>query len=279
MGVCEIKFLTIPTQCPYCGGNTVIKQENEAQILFCDNPNCESKLVNKLDHFVSKKGLDIKGLSKATLGKLIDWGWVTTLGDLFTLDKFRADWIEKPGFGAKSVDNILSAITAARDTTLEAYLSAIGIPLIGRTYSRELAHTFGDYEEFRYEINNYFNFAELQGFGPEKHNAIVNFNYKEADRLVDMGIITFSKDEVKTEAKNSLEGKVIVITGKLKTVKNRDELKARIEAAGGKVTGSVSSKTNYLVNNDINSSSSKNVTAKSLGIPIITEEELINMLN
>ena len=94
-----------------------------------------------------------------------------------------------------------------------------------------------------------------------------------------MGIITFSKDEVKTEAKNSLEGKVIVITGKLKTVKNRDELKARIEAAGGKVTGSVSSKTNYLVNNDINSSSSKNVTAKSLGIPIITEEELINMLN
>lgn len=280
MGICEIKFLTIPTQCPYCGGNTIIKQENEAQILFCDNPNCESKLVNRLDHFCGKKGLDIKGLSKATLGKLIDWGWVSCVSDIFKLGEVSDLWANKSGFGPKSVDNLLNAIYAARTTTLEAYIGAWGIPLIGRTYSRKLADSFLDYWEFRAAVNRGYDFTTLDGFGPEKHDAIMSFDYTEMDSLIERGIITFKTEAPLEKSGNAqLSGATICITGKLKKFKNRDEFTALIIAAGGKVTGSVSSKTTYLVNNDINSTSSKNKTAQSLGIPIITEEELLNMLN
>jgi DNA ligase (NAD+) len=190
-------------------------------------------------------------------------------------------WMLKPGFGEKSVTKILDAIEEARHTTLEKYLSAISIPLIGKTYARELALTFGDYESFRTEMINYFDFAELDGFGPAMHEAIVTFDYSEADSLVDDHIIDFTKDEVPLEKSgnaHSLEGLSIAITGKLKLHKNRDELKSKIEAAGGKVVSSVSSKTNYLVNNDNTSDSAKNKTAKSLNIPIITEEELMQLL-
>ena len=286
MGICEIKFLTIPAQCPYCGGNTVIKQENEAQILFCDNPNCESKLVNRLDHFVSKKGLDIKGLSKTTLEKLIDWGWVTKAKDLFYLYQRESEWINKPGFGAKSVKKILDAIEEARHTTLEKYLSAISIPLIGKTYARQLAQIFETYQNFRTSVTpdpisgiKPFDFTQIDGFGPAMHEAIMVFDYYEADRMVDMNIIDFIEEEgVLEKSGNALEGKTLCVTGKVKHWKNRDELSAAVIAAGGKVTSSVSSKTTYLVNNDATSTSSKNLKAKDLGIPIITEEELMEML-
>jgi DNA ligase (NAD+) len=159
-------------------------------------------------------------------------------------------------------------------------LSAISIPLIGKTYARELALTFGDYESFRDEIINYFDFESLEGFGPAMHDAIVNFDYTEADMMVERYIIDFvEEDSALEKSGNALEGAVVVITGKLHNFKNRDELKAIIERAGGKVTGSVSSKTTYLVNNDTNSTSSKNKTAQSLGVKIISEEELLNMLN
>ena len=276
----NIKILTIPNTCPMCEGLTEIRESDSGTVeLYCSNPQCPGKLVNILDHFCGKKGLDIKGLSKATLEKLIDWGWVTSISDLFKLCEHSSEWIAKPGFGQKSVNNILEAIETARSTTLEQYLSAISIPLIGKTYARELALTFGDYESFRYEVDNYFDFTELDGIGPEKHEAIVGFDYAEADALVEDGIIVFTKDEVSAKTAHSLEGLTICVTGKLKNFKNRDELKALIEAHGGKVTTSVSSKTNYLVNNDLNSTSSKNQTAKSLGISIITEEELLNMFN
>ena len=190
-------------------------------------------------------------------------------------------WMLKPGFGEKSVTKIIDAIEEARHTTLEKYLSAISIPLIGKTYARELALTFGDYESFREEMINYFDFESLEGFGPAMHEAIVTFDYSEADSLVDDHIVDFTKDEVSLENSgnaHSLEGLSIAITGKLKLHKNRDELKSKIEAAGGKVVSSVSSKTNYLVNNDNTSDSAKNKTAKSLNIPIITEEELMQLL-
>ena len=276
-----MQILTIPTQCPICGGNTIIKtSDSGTQELFCDNPDCSGKLINKLEHFVSKKGLDIKGLSKATLGKLIDWGWVSCISDLFTVYLYKKEWYEKSGFGIKSVNNILNAIEdAANNCTLEAYLGALGIPLIGRTYARKLADTFETYEEFRNAITDNFVFESIDGIGPEKADAIWNFDYTEADSLVDKGIIKFVKTEAPLEKSgNSLNGAIICITGKLQHFKNRDELSALIVVAGGKVTSSVSSKTTYLVNNDINSTSSKNVTAKKLGVPIITEQELINML-
>ena len=277
----EIKFLFPPKDCPICGAPTEIRGSDSGTLeLYCSSDTCEGKLINRLEHFCSKKGLDIKGLSKATLEKLIDWGWVTRAMDLFYLHQRRREWIEKPGFGIKSVDKVLDAIETARHTTLEKYLSAISIPLIGKTYARQLANSFIDYWELRGAINRREDFSEYDGFGPAMHDAIVNFDYTEADMMVERCIIDFVEEEAPLEnSGNALEGKVIVITGKLQHFKNRDEAKKLIEAAGGKVTGSVSSKTNYLVNNDINSTSSKNVTAKSLGIPIITEQELVNMLS
>jgi DNA ligase (NAD+) len=283
----DMTFFLTPELCPVCLGETEIHtSDSGTQELYCSNPQCPGKLVNKLDHFCGKKGLDIKGLSKATLEKLIDWGWVARAMDLFYLHQRRREWVEKPGFGIKSVDKILDAIEEARHTTLEKYLSAISIPLIGKTYARQLAQIFETYQNFRTSVTpdpicdiEPFDFTQIDGFGPAMHEAIMGFDYYEADRMVDMNIIDFIEESALENSGNALEGKVIVITGKLQHFKNRDEAKKLIEAAGGKVTGSVSSKTNYLVNNDINSTSSKNVTAKSLGIPIITEQELVNMLS
>ena len=277
----ELRFLFPPKECPICGAPTEIRESDSGTVeLYCSSDTCEGKLINRLEHFCSKKGLDIKGLSKATLEKLIDWGWIYFITDLFFLPAYREEWIAKPGFGVKSVEKILAAIKEAQTTTLEQYISAWGIPLIGRTYARELANTFGDYDSFRESINNYFDFESLDGFGPEKHDAIMNFDYAEADYLVDRGTIRFKEKEAPLEnSGNALEGKTFCVTGKIKHWKNRDELSAAITAAGGKVTSSVSSKTNYLVNNDINSTSSKNLKAKELNIPIITEEELLAMFN
>lgn len=273
-------YIEIPDVCPICGGAVEIVESDSGTLeLYCTNEQCEGKLVNRLDHFCGKKGLDIKGLSKATLGKLIDWGWVTRTMDLFYLHHYRREWIEKPGFGIKSVDKILDAVEAARHTTLEKYLSAIGIPLIGKTYAKKLADEFCQYDVFR-NCASGFDFTMIDGIGPEKCEAIWKFDYTEADAMVDRCIIEFIEEESALEnSGNALEGKIFCVTGKIKHWKNRDELSAAITAAGGKVTSSVSSKTSYLVNNDINSTSSKNLKAKELNIPIITEEELLAMFN
>lgn len=274
-----IEWIEIPKTCPICGGNTIIKtSDSGTQELFCDNPDCNGKLINKLEHFVSKKGLDIKGLSKATLEKLIDWGWITRAMDLFYLHQRRREWVEKPGFGIKSVDKVLDAIETARHTTLEKYLSAIGIPLIGKTYARQLANSFIDYWELRGAINRREDFSEYDGFGPAMHDAIVNFDYTEADMMVERCIVDFVEEGALENSGNSLEGKTFCVTGRVHIWKNRDDLSAAVTAAGGKVTSSVSSKTDYLVNNDVTSTSAKNLKAKELGIPIITEEQLQELM-
>lgn len=274
-----IEWIEIPNTCPICAGSTEIRESDSGTVeLYCTNPQCPGKLVNILDHFCGKKGLDIKGLSKASLEKLIGWGWVTRAMDLFYLHQRRREWIEKPGFGIKSVDKVLDAIEDARHTTLEKYLSAISIPLIGKTYARELALTFGDYESFREEIINYFDFESLEGFGPAMHDAIVNFDYTEADMMVERCIIDFIEESALENSGNALEGKTFCVTGRVHIWKNRDELSAAVIAAGGKVTSSVSSKTDYLVNNDVTSTSAKNLKAKELGIQIITEEQLQELM-
>lgn len=285
----EIKgWISVPQPfCPICFEDTEIQtSDSGTQELYCSNPQCPGKLVNKLDHFCGKKGLDIKGLSKATLEKLIDWGWVTKAKDLFYLYQREHEWINKPGFGAKSVKKILDAIETARHTTLEKYLSAISIPLIGKTYARQLAQVFETYQNFRVSVTpdpitgiEPFDFTQIDGFGPAMHEAIMSFNYYEADRMVDMNIIDFVDEESALEnSGNALDGKTFCVTGRVHIWKNRDELAAAVTAAGGKVTSSVSSKTDYLVNNDVTSTSSKNLKAKELGIPIITEEQLQEMM-
>ena len=265
--------------CPVCGGGTsLIKSDSGTVNLICDNPQCGGKLINQLDHFCGKKGLDIKGLSKATLEKLINWNWVNSCYSIFELKDYRDKWIQMPGFGVKSVDKILNAIEDAKTTTFDKVISSIGIPLIGKTISKDLASKFASYESFREAVNKGFDFSVFEGYGPEMSKALLTFDYGLLDDIV-TDHLTIIYTESKEETSNSLEGKVIVITGKLKHYKNRDALKAKIEAHGGKVSGSVTSKTSYLVNNDVNSTTAKNKTAKELGVPIITEEEIIKFFD
>lgn len=264
-----------PHECPICGGMTQEWVINDSVSLICIDSNCPGKLINRLDHFCGKKGLDIKGVSKATLEKLIDWGWLNDYSGIFELYHFKNEWIQKPGFGVKSVEKALNAIATGSNCELHQFIAALGIPLIGSTASKELAKHFETWEKFVEAAEGGFAFYTLPNFGSEMHNSIVEFNYAEARLLADH-YIHFNVPEVApAPVGESLTGKTFVITGKLTHFKNRDEIKARIEALGGKVTGSVSKNTNFLINNDVNSTSSKNATAKSLGIPILSESDFI----
>lgn len=271
------RYLFSPRACPICGGTTKVHESISGTIeLLCMNLDCEGKLINRLDHFVGKKGLDIKGLSKATLEKLIDWGWVKSYKDIFHLEEYKTEWSDKPGFGVKSVTNILNAIQEGKNCKLDKFIAALGIPLIGSRASKDLSNHFGSWGAFIEAISSGFKFYELPNFGVEMNLAIVGFDYIEANELAN-NYLVITADEPET-ANTSLEGKVFVITGKLNTYKNRDELKNHIESLGGKVSGSISGKTNYLINNDINSTSSKNASAKKLNIPIISEEDFISLI-
>lgn len=273
---CEEYQLHIPKVCPVCGGAAAIKDGIDSLNLVCLETNCPGKLINRLDHFCGKKGLDIKGVSKATLEKLIDWGWLNDYTDIFKLSSHRGEWIQKPGFGVKSVEKILDSINTGANCELHQFIAALGIPLIGSTASKELAKHFKTWDEFIEAAENSFAFYSLPNFGSEMHNNLISFNYVEAKLLVNYYIhFDISKVLEATLSGNNLTGKTFVITGKLTQFKNRDELKLKIENLGGKVTGSVSRNTDYLINNDIESTSSKNLTAKSLGIPILSEIDFI----
>lgn len=267
----------LPKVCPICGEPTVVKDD----FLYCSNPNCDGKFINHLDHFVGKKGLDIKGLSKATLQKLINWEWVTSLKDIFHLHSYQNEWAKKEGFGAKSVMNILTAIENAKECELWQFISALSIPLIGSTYAKEMCRHEPDWFCIREDIEGGYDFTNWDGFGYEMNKSLHSFDYEEADKLafeiLHLKNSLYNNNEVNS-TNNNLNGKILCITGSLNHFKNRDEAIAAIEAAGGKVTSSVSKKTNYLVNNDLESTSSKNVKAKSLNIPIITEEQLLELL-
>ena len=266
--------IEIPQTCPICGEATAISISNDGvENLICSNSNCAGKLINKLDHFCGKKGLDIKGLSKATLEKLIDWGWINNFIDLYNLKNYKNQWITKPGFGAKSVNNILSAIESSKKVDLQKFISAIGIPLVGENVSKEICKHIDSYSEFRELIKSNFDFSKWEGFGPEKTAELLKYDYEAADNLSKM--MNFKQKE-NAEGSNSLDGLTVCITGSLTHYKNRNELKIEIENRGGHVTGSVSGKTSLLINNDVTSNSNKNLAAKKFNIPILTEEDFIS---
>ena len=267
----KFEYIHIPEICPICGGATKIVQENESKILMCDNPQCEGKLVNRIEHFFGKKGLDAKGISKATIEKLISWGWVESITDVFELSKHAKEWKNIQGFGEKSVTNILESIERSKSCVLESIISAAGIPLIGRTVARDLAKRFNTYEDFRDAIRNGFDFTKFDGYGYEMHKAISTFNYTELDNIVENYLTIEKNNDIINVEK--LKDLTFCITGKVHIWKNRDELSKEIEKLGGKVTGSVSKNTNYLINNDVNSTSAKNNKAKELGVQIISEED------
>ena len=270
-----------PECCPICGGGTeIIKSADGVMNMYCSNPNCEGKIINRLDHFCGKKGLDIKGLSKLTLEKLVDWEWVSSFKDVLTLKEHKDEWVKKPGFGDKSVTRILDAIeSATNNVELHKVISAAGIPLIGSTAAKDLAKHFGTWSAFREAVDNNFDFTELMNFGDTMACEILEFNYSQIDEAVENGISFIEKNEEKSENENSLKDITFVVTGKLKTFKNRDAITEYIAARGGKVTGSVTKKTNYLINNDNTSTSAKNLTAQKLGVPVITEEDFLKIFD
>ena len=273
-------LLDIPEKCPVCSGRTKLETQNESTFLLCDNLNCQGKLINRLENFCGKRGLDIKGISKATLEKLVEWNWVQDLESIFNLKEFRKQWIQKPGFGEKSVDKILAAIEASKNCELHQFITGLGIPLIGAATAKDLQNYFGSWYEFIKAVESKFSFYNLPNFGGEMHNSILSFDYKEAKFIAEihLNFKEFNENNLE-ENENKLKDKTFVITGKLNNFKNRAELVALIESNGGRVTSSVSNNTSYLINNDKDSASSKNITAKKLGIEIISEKDFLKIFD
>lgn len=270
----------LPKKCPNCGGDVEIHNENGSKTLHCVNPDCPSKLLGKLSHFVSKNAINIDGLSEQTLQKLIDLGWVKSFQDIMHLKDHAKEMTQLEGFGKRSVEKLLNAIEKSRTITLNRFIYSLSIPLIGRSASKTISNHFdGDYDKFHDALFDKFNFTHLDDFGEAMNNSLHTW-YSENKYMMRELVHEF---EFETEKNNSsgvdLSSKVFVITGSLNHYKNRDELVSVIESMGGKVSGSVSAKTSYLINNDTQSSSSKNQKAQKLNIPIISEEDFINMIS
>lgn len=275
----EKDHVFIPSICPICGGDTEIKQDNDSKVLICTNDNCKGKLLGKLTHFVSKNAINVDGLSESTLEKFIELGWLNSFEDIFTLKDHFSEIVELDGFGETSVKKLLDAIETSRTTTLDRFIYALSIPLIGRSASKTIAKHWGDIDEFLVDFEHLYDYTVLNDFGNSMSESLNEYAKKYSEDVIMLSaLFDFIYPEESING-NTLKDKVFVITGSLNHFANRDEAKEKIEAAGGKVSGSVSTKTSYLVNNDITSTSGKNKKAKELNIPIIDEEELIRMLN
>ena len=276
-----LDHIFIPSVCPICGGNTEIKQDNDSKVLVCTNDNCKGKLLGKLTHFVSKNAMNVDGLSEQTLEKFIELGWLTCFADIYNLDVNTNLMIDLDGFGEKSVGKLLESINNSTNTTLDRFIYALSIPLVGKSASKTISKYFnGDFDKFYNECCfTEFDFTVLDDFGETMNESINKYLKDNAAMIRELAnYMEFEKPQIATNNTN-LSGLTFVITGSLNHFANRDEAKEKIETAGGKVSGSVSAKTNFLVNNDINSTSGKNKKAKELGVRVIDEEELIRMLN
>lgn len=277
------QFLDIPSVCPICGQPTKIIKENDSEVLYCTNEDCKGRLLGQLTHAVSKSALNILGLSESTLDRLIKFGWVTSIKDIYHLSSYKNHMQILDGFGKRSIEKLLNSIEESRNTNLQRFLYALSIPLLGKSASKMIAEAVDrDFDTFIDEMTmkgaEYFKY--LPGIGDALINSLNTYwksHYSEIIQLANE--FTFEKPNlILNEIPKTLQGKTFVVTGSVNHYKNRDELKADIVTHGGTVVGSVSSKTSYLINNDINSTSSKNQKAKSLNIPIISEEDFLKMI-
>lgn len=277
----------IPDKCPICGQPTKIVKENDSEVLMCGNPDCKGKLLGKLVHAASRNALDIENLSESTIEKFINLGWLNSIKDIYHLSDHENEMKALEGFGKKSVDKLLASIEKSRNTNLQRFLYSLSIPLLGKSASQDIAKSCT--EQNTSSMGNFMvtmitdgaeHFRSISGIGDSLINSLNTYFNKHCSEIFELSKeFTFeSPDIVLDEMPNTLQGKTFVVTGSVNHYKNRDELKADIVAHGGTVAGSVSSKTSYLINNDINSTSSKNQKAKSLNIPIISEEEFVKML-
>lgn len=271
--------VTFPDACPICGGLTKIVKDNDTKVVVCDNLDCKGKLLGKLKHAVSKNALNIEDMSEATINFLIERGWLTSIKDIYKLDYYRQPWKAYDGFGDKSVDNLLDNIEISRKTAMPRFLYSLSIPLIGKSTSKDISnHCHHDVQTFINFMNVHYDFTVIDGFGSEMQKSLSNW-WKDNEESFYALIKEFVFEKVEDKSSGvDLSSKVFVITGSLKHYKNRDELISVIESMGGKVSGSVSAKTSYLINNDITSTSGKNAKAKQLGVQIISEEDFMKMI-
>ena len=269
--------LVIPDICPACGKNTELRADNDVETLYCPNMDCPAKSVKLFSHFVSRNAMNIDGMSEATLSKFIDMGYLVELYDIYRLEEYKDKIVELEGFGEKSYENIIKAVNQSRNTDLVRLLYGLGILNVGNATAKLIVKHF-DYDIEAIIAAPAEEFAQIEGIGDVIAENIVNYFAQDNNIRVLRELlkeVTLVKEEKSLE--QDLAGKTFVITGSLNSFANRDELKALIEDRGGKVAGSVSAKTSYLINNDVNSSSSKNKKAKSLGVPIISEEDFLKL--
>ncbi|MFQ9509631.1 MAG: NAD-dependent DNA ligase LigA [Lachnospiraceae bacterium] len=272
--------IKIPEHCPVCGGETEVKKTNDVKSLFCINPDCQAKRVKSFELFVSRDAMNIDGLSGATLEKFIVDGFIKEFADIFELDQFREQIVSKDGFGEKSYENLMKSINTARKTTLIRVIYSLGIPGIGLSNAKMLCKVFAnDFNRMRHATEE--ELVAVDGIGQVLARSWVNYFEDEKNQnIVDHLLLKLEiEKEEASDTEQIFMDKVFVITGSVTKFKNRNELKAYIEERGGKVTGSVTTKTNYLINNDTTSNSSKNKKAKELNIPILSEDDLLGQMD
>ena len=269
--------LEIPDTCPVCGKEARVLKTNEVESLYCMNPDCQAKKIKSFTLFVSRDAMNIDGLSEATLEKFILKGFIKDFGDIFEIGRYREEIVNMDGFGEKSFDNLMASLERARHTTLPRLLYSLGIANIGLANAKVIC------KEFDYDLEKMIHatgeeISSIEGIGPViAQSFTAYFADEENMRKLRHLLSHLELEEVKQENRLTLEGKQFVITGSVEHFANRAQLKEYIEQRGGKVTGSVTSKTDYLINNDVTSNSSKNKKARELEIPILSEEDFLHM--
>ena len=269
--------LEIPNICPVCGQEAKVLRENDVEALYCMNPDCVAKKIKAFTLFVSRDAMNIDGLSEATLEKFIAKGFIHNFGDIFEIGKYRDEIVTMDGFGEKSFDNLISSIEKAKKTTLAKVIYSLGISNIGLSNAKVICRYFDDdLDKIRSAKEE--EISMIDGIGPVIAGSLTKYfakpeNNQKVDHL--LGYLHIVKEE---KSDNQIfAGMNFVITGSLEHFSNRGEAKNLIESLGGKVTGSVTGKTNYLINNDVTSNSSKNKKARELGIPILSEEDFLKL--
>ncbi len=280
-GGCEI-----PKHCPACGGVTTIKEEHGVKTLYCQNPYCSAKKTKLFSHYVSRDAMDISGLSEATLSKMIERGFLSELYDLYRISRYKEEIISMEGFGEKSYQNLIASIEKSRQTQLARLIYGLGILNVGSSNAKLLCRHFGNSLQ-RLREASVEDMTQIEGIGEVIAQSVKDYFDNLHNQKLIAGLLEYltfedgneeNGGESEGKPESDLLGKTFVITGSLEHFSNRKELKDKIEALGGKVTGSVSKKTDYLINNDNASLSSKNKKAKELGVPVITEEDFLSML-
>ena len=272
-----------PSTCPICGGKTEIVKDNDTEVLMCSNSNCKGKLLGKLSAFASRNKMNIDGLSDETLSKFIARGWLTCFSDIYKLKDYYIHMINMSGFGRKSIDKLIDSIEKSRSVELNRFIAALSIPGVGDSTAKDISkHCEYDFDTFVMRLIDKYNWSIIDGIGEKTSQQINEWiddsgNREDFRKLLQTIIPVNLNTNDNTD--QSLAGKNFVITGDVTQFKNRKELQKFIESKGGKVTGSVTSKTNWLINNDVESTSSKNKKARELGIPIISEKDFLEMAN